>query len=72
MDSIAENVDNFLGVLIWATPPIQQAYIISALGNAVLGVFECIVILQTRFVSTNTAICYLTGALAAMAQIMMD
>ncbi|VDL89641.1 unnamed protein product [Schistocephalus solidus] len=65
-------IDGYLDKLLWATPPIQRVYLVAALANAFLGIFECLIIMRTRFASTNTVLCYLTSALVALSQVMME
>ncbi|KAL7057462.1 hypothetical protein AAHC03_019104 [Spirometra sp. Aus1] len=67
---IVNTLDGYLDSILWATPPIQRVYLAAALANAFLGIFECLIIMRTRFASTNTVLYYLTSGLVALSQVM--
>lgn len=51
---------------------IKSSYLFAALAYTSLGIFEAVIIIHTRFVSVNTIVCYLTGALVALNQVMLS
>ncbi|VDP65990.1 unnamed protein product [Echinostoma caproni] len=52
--------------------PIQRAFLVTSLLHNSLGLFECLVIWRTKFASTNTVVFYLTSALVALTQAMIE
>ncbi|CAL8104017.1 unnamed protein product [Calicophoron daubneyi] len=52
--------------------PVQKAYLASAVLHCSLGIFESMVIVRTRFASTNTVVFYLTSAMVALTQAVIE
>ncbi|KAA0191236.1 hypothetical protein FBUS_03570 [Fasciolopsis buskii] len=52
--------------------PLQRAYLATTMVHNSLGIFECLVICKSKFASTNTVVFYLTSALMALTQAMIE
>ncbi|KER27226.1 hypothetical protein T265_13834 [Opisthorchis viverrini] len=52
--------------------PVQRAYLATASLHTSLGMFESVVIWRTKSVAANTVVFYLTSALVALTQVMVE
>ncbi|KAF5406153.1 hypothetical protein PHET_00314 [Paragonimus heterotremus] len=52
--------------------PVQRAYLAASILHNSLGLFESVVIWRSKFASTNTVVFYLTSALMAITQVMVE